>query len=69
MRKRGQLLGRDLRMSPHDEPPDTKSFNTGGVAKSTSGPPQPPKPLSSETIKKILEVVEEHSRESNKEVA
>ncbi len=66
--KRGPNTGRDLRMSPHDEPLDTKAFNTGGVAKSTSGPPQPPKPLSPETIRRILEVVEEHNEESNKEV-
>ncbi len=55
-------------MSSHDEPPETKVLNTGGVAKSTSDPPQPPKPLSSEIIQRILKVVEEH-KESSKEVA
>lgn len=56
-------------MSPRDEQPETEPVNTGGIEKSTSGPPPPPKPLSPETIQRILKAVEEHKKESGEEVA
>ncbi len=54
-------------MNPQDERPETRAFNTGGLAKAQPNPPPPPTPLTPETIQRILEVIAEHKKATQQE--